>query len=48
MLADQHNSLDWLFEVESRGADRFRGFFADVGAFAMGATTYEWTLGHEK
>lgn len=29
-------------------ADRFAGFFAGVGAFAMGATTYEWVLDHEK
>jgi dihydrofolate reductase len=46
-IADDANSLDWLFEVESRG-DRFTPFFAQVGAFAMGATTYEWVLGHEK
>jgi hypothetical protein len=26
---------------------RFSGFFADVGAMAMGATTYEWVLGYE-
>jgi dihydrofolate reductase len=47
-IADQHNSLNWLFEVESKGADQFRGFFAGVGAFAMGATTYEWVLANEK
>lgn len=46
-IADQHNSLDWLFEAES-GGDRFAGFFGGVGAFAMGATTYEWVLQHEK
>ena len=47
-IADQHGSLDWLFEVESPGAEQFGPFFADVGAFAMGATTYEWVLEHEK
>jgi dihydrofolate reductase len=47
-VADQHNSLDWLFQVESADSDRFTGFFADVGAFAMGATTYEWVLDHEQ
>ncbi|MBX6358070.1 MAG: dihydrofolate reductase [Micromonosporaceae bacterium] len=47
-IADQHNSLDWLFEVERQGQDRFGPFFAEVGAFAMGATTYEWVLAHEK
>jgi dihydrofolate reductase len=49
-IADEHNSLDWLFEVE-RGPDpgsEFTEFFAGVGAMAMGATTYEWILAHEK
>ena len=48
-IADENNSLDWLFEVE-RGDDpgsEFAEFFADVGAMAMGATTYEWILAHE-
>ena len=46
-IADEHNSLDWLFEVAERD-DRFAPFVAGVGAFAMGATTYEWVLRHEK
>ncbi|MEU8816888.1 dihydrofolate reductase family protein [Actinoplanes sp. NPDC048796] len=51
-IADEHNRLDWLFEVgESRadetGAAPFETFFTGVGAFAMGATTYEWILGHD-
>ena len=47
-IADQQNSLDWLFEADSGGDDNpFGSFFAGVGAFAMGATTYEWALGHE-
>ncbi|WP_433384729.1 dihydrofolate reductase family protein [Actinoplanes sp. CA-142083] len=51
-IADEANSLDWLFEVGSDRADEtgsnpFGEFFADVGAFAMGATTYQWVLGHE-
>lgn len=47
-IADQDNSLDWLFEVEAPDDDQFGAFFADVGAFAMGATTYEWVLDHER
>jgi dihydrofolate reductase len=47
-IADQHNSQDWLAEIERPGIDQFAGFFADVGAFAMGATTYEWVVEHEK
>jgi dihydrofolate reductase len=48
-IADESNSLDWLFEVE-RGdspGDEFKEFFAGVGAMAMGATTYEWVWKHE-
>ena len=49
-IADADNSLDWLFEASSNGDkdDRFGRFFADVGAFAMGATTYEWVLEHDR
>lgn len=45
-LADPDNSLDWLFQAGSSPAkqDRFAGFFAGVGAMAMGATTCEWVL----
>jgi dihydrofolate reductase len=48
-IADERDSLDWLFEVE-RGADSdsgFDAFFAQVGAMAMGATTYRWVVDHE-
>jgi dihydrofolate reductase len=49
-IADEHNSLEWLFEVERRrdGEDDFPAFFRGVGAMAMGATTYEWVLEHER
>jgi dihydrofolate reductase len=49
-IADEHNSLDWLFQVDPSDAkvDRFADFFAGVGAMAMGATTYEWVLEHER
>src|ERR1700709_673875 len=49
-LADEHNSLDWLFEVEgdTEHAEDFAPFFSGVGAMAMGSTTYEWVLAHEK
>ena len=51
-IADEHNSLEWLFEVdrdaEGAGEHSFADFFAQVGAMAMGATTYEWVLDHER
>jgi dihydrofolate reductase len=51
-IADEENSLDWLFEVgngaDTDDDDRFRRFFAGVGAMAMGATTYEWVLAHDR
>jgi dihydrofolate reductase len=48
-IADEHNSLDWLFEVDRAGGvdDSFTRFFGGVGAMAMGATTYEWVLDHD-
>jgi dihydrofolate reductase len=48
-IADEHNSLDWLFtrDREERGPQNYEEFVAEVGALAMGATTYEWILGHE-
>ncbi|HEX6500482.1 MAG TPA: dihydrofolate reductase family protein [Micromonosporaceae bacterium] len=47
-IADQRHSLDWLFEVEQPGDTQFAEFFAGIGAFAMGAATYEWILANEK
>jgi dihydrofolate reductase len=49
-IADERNSLDWLFEVdrENEGGTSFAQFFARIGAMAMGATTYLWVLEHEK
>jgi dihydrofolate reductase len=51
-IADEHDSLDWLFEVpagdDAEGHEaRFARFIAGVGAIAMGSTTYEWVVGHE-
>jgi dihydrofolate reductase len=49
-IADERNSLDWLFEVDraTTGEQTFDAFFAGVGAMAMGATTYEWVLEHDR
>ncbi len=49
-IADADNSLEWLFQAASSGiADtRFGRFFAGIGAMAMGSTTYQWVLEHER
>jgi dihydrofolate reductase len=49
-IADENNSLDWLFQVdrETGESSRYDRFFAGVGAMAMGATTYRWVLDHER
>ena len=48
-ISDPDNSLDWLFtrEREDDGPLNYGEFIADVGAMAMGSTTYEWILDHE-
>jgi dihydrofolate reductase len=49
-IADADNSLDWLFEAHTpeHGESRWDEFIGAVGAMAMGATTYEWVLEHER
>ncbi len=48
-IADPDNSLEWLFtrKREDDGPLNYDAFIADVGALAMGSTTYEWILDHE-
>jgi dihydrofolate reductase len=48
-IADPNNSLDWLFTRarEEDGPMNYGDFIGDVGALAMGSTTYEWILDHE-
>jgi dihydrofolate reductase len=48
-IADPDNSLEWLFtrERDEGGPGNYEDFIAEVGAMAMGSTTYEWVLDHE-
>jgi dihydrofolate reductase len=48
-IADADNSLEWLFHRarDDAGALSYGAFIAEVGAVAMGSTTYEWILDHE-
>lgn len=45
-LADEHDSLDWLFtqHQDEDGALGYGEFIAGIGAIVMGATTYEWVV----
>lgn len=45
-IADSHNSLDWLFQFGEATGDSYSNFIREVGAIAMGSTTYEWILAH--
>jgi len=48
-IADPNNSLEWLFsrKQDKDGTMNYGAFIAEVGAIAMGSTTYEWILDHE-
>jgi dihydrofolate reductase len=48
-IADPDDSLEWLFHRrrEPGGPLDYEAFIADVGALAMGSTTYAWILDHE-
>ncbi|PAP75612.1 dihydrofolate reductase family protein [Rubrivirga marina] len=41
-IADPDHSLDWLLQFGM--TDDYPDFIRDVGAVAMGSTTYEWVL----
>lgn len=47
-IADEHDSLDWLFvqDLDESGPLNYDEFISDIGAIAMGATTYEWVVAH--
>lgn len=46
-IADAHNALDWLLQFGSVEETSYPAFIRDVGALAMGSTTYEWLLRHQ-
>ena len=48
-IATEDNDLSWLFQFEGEdGGNPYDEFIDKVGALAMGATTYEWVLAHDK
>ena len=48
-IADEHDSLDWLFtqDVDADGPMGYTSFIAGIGALVMGATTYQWIADHQ-
>ncbi|WP_104168841.1 dihydrofolate reductase family protein [Arthrobacter sp. SX1312] len=47
-IADEHNSLEWLFAVEPPPPEEYERFFDSVGVLVEGSTTYEWVLAFER
>lgn len=45
-IADEANSLDWLFVVEQPGGEH-ETFMENIGVIVQGSTTYEWVLREE-
>jgi dihydrofolate reductase len=47
-LADEHDSLDWLFvqPIDDDGPMNYTAFMEGIGALVMGATTYHWLVDH--
>ncbi|MBT9499860.1 MAG: dihydrofolate reductase family protein [Burkholderiaceae bacterium] len=45
-IATEDDSLDWLFPLGDINDTGYPAFIAEVGALAMGTTTYEWMLRH--
>ena len=48
-IADPDSSLSWLVtrDIDREGPMSYNAFIADVGAMAMGATTYQWILDND-
>jgi dihydrofolate reductase len=45
-IADPQHGLEWLLQFGEEGTEDFPAFLRDVGAVAMGSSTYEWLLRH--
>ena len=41
-LATEDDSIDWLFPLGSLTESSYPDFIAQIGALAMGSSTYEW------
>jgi len=43
-IATEDDSLEWLFPLGDVNESTYPAFIAEVGALAMGSSTYEWML----
>ncbi|WP_374480470.1 dihydrofolate reductase family protein [Zoogloea sp.] len=43
-IATEDDSLEWLFPLGDLNASSYPAFIAEVGALAVGSSTYEWML----
>lgn len=43
-IADENHSLDWLFQFDADKESTYPEFIKNVGALAMGSSTYEYIL----
>ena len=44
-IADEEQSLDWLFAVDHADVPKHADFLAQIGVIVEGSTTYEWYCG---
>lgn len=47
-IATEDDSLEWLFALGDPSESSYPEFITEVGALAMGSTTYEWILRHSE
>ena len=45
-IATEDHSLEWLFPLAEPESTSYPTFISEVGALAMGSSTYEWLLQH--
>lgn len=43
-IATEDHSLEWLYALADINQSSYPGFIAQIGAIAMGASTYEWMM----
>ncbi len=50
IAAEPEDGLAWLLtrQIDADGPQGYNAFIAGIGALAMGATTYQWMLDHNK